>query len=174
MDCQKYNIDVRDIYTRLMPYFYLLDEAKAPRTKLTAFLRHLAYMLQTTQNGIFAECQSVNTFLSYTGIHMSVEAFLNDTYDSTLRRITITENNVSQATPETWYRNNETDTEIKVWYTTAETDPDAKAWYTAGESSSSFNFTINIPLDVTYNEDTLRAQLSNYILAGKVFNINII
>jgi len=174
MNYQKYNISIENIYTRLMPYFYLRDESNVARIKFVELLKLIASSLQVTQQGIFYKCQSVSTFLSYTGNHMSLEAYLNDTYDATLRRITITENNVSQATAEVWYRASETDTEVKVWYTAAESDPDTKIWFKAEESGGGFNFTINMPLSVVFTEDVLRAQLKNYVLAGKRYDINII
>lgn len=171
IDCNKHNIDVRDIYLKLVPYFWLvMPETEVERTKWKNYLEVIAGSLENTQSNLFALCQALKAFLDVTGQHLSLENYLNNTYDNTLRRIFITENN--GAGSEDWFLQSETDPENKIWYLQGESDPTPKNWYLQSEIAIiSFSFTIHIPVDITFDEDTLRQILSNYVSALRTYNI---
>jgi hypothetical protein len=98
---------------------------------------------------------------------------LNDTFDPSLRGISITENNTVIQSWETWYKKGETDPENKVWYIAGETDPVPKTYYKRVEKTNAVgNLTINVPIGVTNTDEQILALLELYIIAGKTYNIN--
>jgi len=171
MNCSKYNIDVEDIYLKLVPYFWkVVPETGAERTKWIAYLEVLAESLENTQSSLFDLCVALKDFLDVTGQHLSLENYLNNVYDNLLRRIYITENDAGA--PESWFLEGETDPNNKVWYLQGESDPTQKNWFLQSEIiGQTFNFTIHIPVLVVFDETLLRGLLDNYVIAGKTYTI---
>lgn len=171
MNCSKYNVDVRDIYLKLVPYFWrIMPETSVERTKWINYLEVVAGSLENAQGEIFDLCVALKDFLDVTGQHLSLENYLNNLYDNISRRIFITENEGAGA--ESWYLEGEADPDNKVWYLEGETDPIPKTWYLQSEIANlTFNFTINIPAVVVFDETILRDLLDNYVQAVSTYNI---
>ena len=105
-----------------------------------------------------------------TGQHLSLEEYLNDLYDATLRRIYITENDLPAA-GETWYLQPETDPQPKTWYLQGEGDPVPKTWWLQSEVVQQNHFTINIPVAISYVEEVLRGQVDPYVVNAYNYDI---
>ena len=175
MDCSKFNIDPNALFSQIVPYFYNeIPETGIEREKFVAYMEGISSALANSFTNMLAECQSLKSFLSYTGFHMSLEYLLNVTYDPSLSRIRIIENNSVGFVGETWYINGETDQENKVWYSNEETISDNQVWYSQSDDISEFSFTIEIPSDVSFTETNLRALLANYVEASRTYNIILI
>ena len=174
INLDKYNNDVESIFLKLVPIFWkVTPETGAAKTKWVEFLKTIASSLSNGQAAIVSQATQQKNFLDYTGQHLSLVKLLNDNYDNTLRRITITENDVVGVAGEVWYLTDETDPENKVWYISGETDPAGKVWYVVADSANDVNFTINIPLAVSFVEEELRALIDNYVIATKIYDLNI-
>jgi len=167
----KYDIDTEAVFLRLSPSFWLITpETGEDKVVWSDYLKLVSTMLKNIQEELLNNANKFHTFLSYTGQHLSLEKLLNDNFDNSLRRIFITENNISISNY-IWYLQGETDPDNKVWYTQGETDPSPKDWYTEIELSSILNFTVNIPTTLTINENELRALMASYVVNGYDFNI---
>ena len=169
---QKYNNDVETIFLRLIPFFWKESpETDIIRTKWVEYLKTIISCLNTLQLNIYNKAVELNDFLNITGIHLTLEEYLNDTYDPNFRRIYIIENDLVGIVGEVWYQSGETDTENKVWYQSGESDPASKVWFQSEEGVGEYNFTIMMPISVVFDEDILRSKLNNFIIATKQYNI---
>jgi len=172
IDLAKYSNDFESIYLKLIPHFWkVTPELGTDKTKFVELLKCIASALANIQDTVEQRASDQKDFLDYTGQHMSLVKLLNDVYDPLLRRIVITENDVVGVAGETWYLDGETDPENKVWYTDGETDPVPKTWYIAADTASEYNFTVEVPLAITFIEAEMRALLDNYVVATRLYEI---
>lgn len=158
-----YSINFAVVSERLTPWFWR-------RPVWLSYLKAALTPLQTNNSEMSAFVNSVWTKLSYTGQHLALEEFLNDTYDDTLRRIFIDENNITFETLDI-YKQGETDPSPISIYLQSEVNPAPFSIYKQGEGLGGDNFTINIPAAVSFDEDTLRSMVDFYVIAGKNYNI---
>jgi hypothetical protein len=172
IDCSKYNNDVRSMFLKLVPYFWkITQETGLDKEVWVEYLNVISGSLEYVQDAIFNDCTELKSFLDVTGQHLSLEEYLNNTYDSSLRRIYIQENQVVASIKETWYLDGELDPEEKFWYLDGELDPVPKTWFLDSDSISIYDFTIYIPLSIASDEEAIRLNINNYVLATKQFNI---
>lgn len=172
IDCSKYNNDVRNMFLKLVPYFWkVTQETGLDKEVWVEYLNVIAGSLENIQTSVFNDCVDLKNFLDVTGQHLSLEEYLNDTYDSSLRRIYIQENDIIVSIKETWYLDGETDPEDKVWYLDGEIDPAPKTWFLDSDGISIYNFTVFIPLSIASDEEAIRLDVNNYKLATKQFDI---
>lgn len=158
-----YTIDFEIVAERLTPWFWR-------KPIWLSYLNAALAPLQTDNTEAAAFITDVWTKLSYTGQHLALEEFLNDTYDDTLRRIFITENDLT--TPRLdLYKDGETIPAPISLYKDGEPIPAPISLYKDGEGLGGDNFTINIPAAITFDEDTLRSLVDFYVIAGKNYNI---
>lgn len=174
MNIAKYSYDVRVLYKRLLPWFYKVNpDDNLIRPSFTELLNVIAGSLVNSQTELNNLMTKIDNFLNYTGQHLSLVYLLNDTFDSLLRGISITENEQTIQSWETWYLESETDTENKVWYLQGETDPAQKTYYLKIEKTGELtNFTVNVPVTVTATDEQILSLLTYYVIAGKTYNIN--
>lgn len=158
-----YSIDFSIVSERLTPWFWRGDV-------WLSYLKAALAPLQSRNTEFYSFVTQTWAKLSYTGQHLALEEFLNDTYDPINRLIAITENDVSFDYVDL-YKDGEIDPSPISLYQDGETDPLPLALYKDGEGLGGDNFTINIPVAVTYDEDTLRSQVNFYIITGKNYNI---
>jgi len=155
-----------------MPYFWKKDDATSlDKSVWVSYMEVIFNALLNYLTEIQNQAALKLAFLNVTGQVLSLENYLNNTYDNTLRRIYIT---ISQTQPpygETWVLASETDSSPKTWVLTSEIDITPTTMYLSNEFISYTYFTVNIPTDVVFVESKLRAELSNYVLATKLYNI---
>lgn len=167
-----YNIYWNNVVENLTPSFWRKTKGGI-EAKILPYLRSVIKPIQDLSDTLLSFQQNTVKYLDYTGQHLALEAYLNDTYDLTDRRIFITENNViNGATTIDLYLQGETDpTPINI-YLQGETAPVPFSLYLQGESVfGTYNFTINIPLAVAFDNDVVTKQIKRYSEAAKTFNI---
>lgn len=167
-----FNINWFNVVENLTPSFWR-ETKTGLEAKIVPYLRSVVAPVQELSDDLnLFQIATVN-FLNYMGQHMALENFLNDTYDNTQRRIFITENNIINGI------------QIIDLYLQSETDPTPTSIFLQGESGtipfslylegevigSTFNFTINIPVTITFDTTTVTRQVKNYSEASKTFNI---
>lgn len=140
-------------------------------SKLLAYINSIMYSIQVLSNKLLNLQQETVDFLQYTGQHKILEEYLNDKYDVTLRRIYIVENDIEQFDPVIMGLAGEIVPSPVVIGITSDTVTIPIVMALAGEVLVDNNFTVYIPIAIVYDENTLRAQLNNYVLAGKTYNI---
>src|SRR5579872_6770183 len=108
--------------------------------------------------------------LSYNGTTLQMERMLNDYFDPSSRRITITE---SATTTNYLFLESEGQAP-KYLFTESETGATKTYFFNEGEniSTGAFDFIVNAPLSVTGSTDQMKAQILKYKLAGVTYNIN--
>ena len=97
--------------------------------------------------------------------------YLNDTYDITLRRIFITENDIAAVDPISIYLSGESTTAPLELYLSGEAAIAPVGIYLSDEGVVSDNFTVHLPSAIVYDSDTITAQLRNYVEASKNWDI---
>lgn len=175
IDVTKYNNDVERIFLRLVPYFYKIKpESNAEREKFVAYMKVIVSCLKNVQEAVLNKAIELKALLDVTGQHLSLQEHLNDIYDPELRRILLVENDILGVVGENWYLYGESDPENKVWYLYGESDPVPKTWITQPEFSDQYNFTVQIPSAITFNTLEMEARLNKYVLATKIYNIELV
>lgn len=159
-----YNINWRNAAQNLMFWRW--------RTPIfVAYLSSIMDSVQVLSDKLNTLDDDTIDFLQYTGQHKILEELLNDKYDSVQRRIYIVENNIGKLDPIAIGLSGETvpeDIEIGL---SGEVVTIPVAIALSNEVLQDDHFTIHIPIAVLYTESTLRAQVDNYALAGKQYNI---
>ncbi len=167
-----FNINWFNVVENLTPSFWR-ETKTGIEAKIIPYLRSVIAPVQELSDELNSFQIQTMTFLDYTGQHTPLENFLNDNYDNTQRRIFIAENNIINGSS------------IIDLYLQGETDPSPLSVYLQGESSvtpfslflqgevigASFNFTINIPVTISFDSTTVTRQVKNYSEAAKTFNI---
>lgn len=149
-----------------------IEETASAENNLIAFLRSVIKPVQSISDDLLALQTATITFLDYNGQHKVLEEYLNDTYDFTTRGIFITENDIASGTQALdMYLQSETDPLPTSIYLQSEVNPAPITMFLQGEGSGINSFTVNVPVAVVFDETTLRAQLSNYVIATKEYNI---
>lgn len=159
----KYNVDYQNFSTNALPWFYRF-------TWLTDFIHSIIAPLQDINDEFYATMVTVNDYLSYTSNHLAMEELLNDKYDLTLRRIFITENNITGQAIDI-YKQPETDPSPTTIYKQGETNPSPIAMYKQSEFPlSNYDFTLNFPVAVVYDADILDKLITSYV-DTKTYNV---
>lgn len=156
LSIRKYKIDFQNYVVNSLAHFYRFDW-------LQDYLFSLIDPVQDINDEFYSTMVDVNDYLSYTSQHLAMEELLNDKYDIELRRIFITENNVTGQTIDI-YKQSETDPSPTSIYKQTEINPAPIAMYKQSEFPiSNFDFSINIPVSITYDSDILDRLIKSYI-----------
>lgn len=108
--------------------------------------------------------------LSYNGTTLQMERMLNDYFDPTSRRITITES----ATTTNYLFTEAEGQPPSYLFTETETGATKTYWSLEGENIgiSAFDFYVNAPSSLSSMVDQINAQILKYKLAGVTYAIN--
>lgn len=158
-----YTINFAVVSERLAPWFWR-------KPIFLAYIKAALAPLQENNTEFAAIVGALWAKLSYTGQHLVLEEYLNDTYDDSLRRIFIDENDLVSTSIDI-YKQGENDPSPTSIYKQPETNPAPFSMYKQGEGQGGDNFTINIPAAISFNEATLRGNVDFYVIAGKNYNI---
>lgn len=158
-----FNVDF-NAYTRAMLPFLM----RKPKT--LAFLSVLMSPIKSLYN-LFKKNRDQNLyFLDHNAQVVRMEAVLNDRWDEGLRRITITDGTAKEAL--IIYREDETKPAVYL-FTDAENNP--VALYQDSELDEGDDFVVNVPIDIVFDEDEMKALVNKYRLTSiNVFSINIV
>lgn len=136
------------------------------KPKMFALLKSLISPVSTLHGDFIGFRSQKNYDLSITGQVCRLEKLLNDKYDSSLRRIYITDGTKSKRK----YAFKASEFVPQPIYTDAEAKP--YFIYQQGEITTvTYHFIINIPISVVYNTDELISILSVFKMPSKKFNI---
>jgi len=168
-----FNIDWNNVGINLLPWFYRAtsDDNEA---KIVPFIRSIYAPIQDISDNLLTLEQDTIEYLNYSGQHKILEEYLNDLYDVTLRRITITENNLASIDAIQMGLTSDTIIDKIEIGLSGETVTIAIAISLSGESLSGNNFSVNMPASITFDTILLTAQLRNYVEASKNFNFIIV
>jgi len=167
-----FNIHWNNVVENLTPSFWRKTKTDT-EAKIIAYLRSIIAPMQGLSDILLELQQKTTRFLDYNGQHLALENYLNDNYDVVDRRIFITENNIVNSVANIdLYLQPETDPTPVSVYLQSEVNPIPFAFHLQGETPViQYNFTINIPLSVTFDAIVVTRQVKNYSEAAKTFNI---
>jgi hypothetical protein len=161
-------IDFSLIAESLTPHFWRLD-------KFTSYVRAGITSFQTAADTNSDFTDKISDLLKYTGQHTALEEMLNDKYDDTLRLIYIDENDNILFLGVDIPLNGETITDQLDLAVNADTPlvPTVDIGVNAdtGVAVVGYNFTVFVPVAVTYVEAEMRKNLDNYVEATKRYDI---
>jgi len=165
-----FNIDWNNVAENLTPHFWRKTSTDNEGS-LVSYIKCIYAPIQTLGTTLNDYNDEIIDFLNYTGQHLSLEEYLNDVYDITLRRITITENDIGGIDPIVIGLTSDT---ISNPVEIGLSDDSVTVPLTislSGEAIISNNFTINMPTSIVYNVNVLEAQMRNYIEASMNYNV---
>jgi hypothetical protein len=167
-----FNINWFNVVENLTPSFWR-ETKTGLEAKIIPYLRSVVAPIQELSDDLNLFQTQTMTFLDYTGQHLALENYLNDNYDNTQRRIFINENNiVTGATLIDLYLQGETDPSPQDIYLQGEPSGTPFSLYLQGEVIGAiYNFTINIPVTISFDSTVVTRQVKNYSEAAKTFNI---
>lgn len=165
-----FNINWSNVVENLTPHFWRTTNEDL-EAKIIPYLRSMISPVQDISDDLLALQNETVDFLKYTGQHLALEYYLNDTYDVTLRRIYITENDIASIDAVNLYQSGETNPTPLVFYLSGEVNPVPIAFYQSNEGITADNFTVNIPSTIVYDTTVLDAQLRNYVEASKNWDV---
>jgi hypothetical protein len=165
-----FNIDWDNVVENLTPWFWR-ETASGTEHKLLPYLRSMIAPVQDISDDLLTLNTETIDFLKYTGQHKALEEYLNDTYDVTLRRIFITENDIAGIDSVNIYQSGEAAATTYTIYQSGEVVVAPIAFYQSGEGITADNFTVNIPVTIITVSALLTAQLRNYVKASKNWNV---
>lgn len=164
-----FDINWSNVATNLTPYFWR-ETTSLTENNYMAYLRSMLAPVQVISDDLLLLQNNTINFLQYTGQNMALTEYLNDLYDESLRRIFITENNISSIDPVVLYQTGETTTDIMAMFLTGEAAVVPVSMYKTREVLLDSNFTINIPTSILYDAFIMTNQVRNYVEASKNFN----
>lgn len=156
LSIRKYKVDFQNYVVNSLAYFYRFQWLKD-------FLFSIISTIQTINDEFYQTIFQINDYLGYTAQHLAMEELLNDKYDSELRRIFITENNIAGTIVDI-YKKTETNPNPILIYKKTEINPAPIVVYKRSEYPVAiYDFTINIPVSLYYNPDILDKLIKSYI-----------
>jgi len=159
----KYKVDFQNFSTNALAWFYRFEWLKD-------FIFSIIAPLQDINDEFYARMVTVNNYLSYTSNHLAMEELLNDNYDLDLRRIYITENNITGQLIDIYQEAETTPLPVSI-YKQGEVNPIPIVTYKQSELPVSlYDFTINIPISITYDSDIFDKLVTSYV-DTKTYNV---
>jgi len=159
----KYKVDFQNFATNSLPWFRRFQW-------LNDYVFSIIAPIQTINDDFYQIMFDVDDYLSYTSQHLAMEELLNDKYDVDLRRIFITENNITGQVIDI-YTEPETDPSPTTIYTQGEVNPAPISMYAQIDFPlTDTDFTIHMPISVVYNSDILDKLIKSYI-DNRTFNV---
>lgn len=171
---EKYGIDFEIKVTQIFPYFWTKSIfTKQEKTIFLNYVYTLFSQLKPINESFIDFCVFIENRLSYTGQVLSLEKLLNDNFDNTQRRIFIECLDALPIQGVDVYLDSETDPNENDFYLDSETNPNAVTIFLDGEdpNQNNFNFSVNIPSDITQNDQVIRAILDIYVISGQQYQI---
>lgn len=159
--------DFKNIARSLLPHFWR-------KPIFVSYVKAGVDGLQSLHDDSYTPLETkVLEWVKYNGQHMVLEEYLNNTYDNTLRRIYIDENDVTRAFGNPLALNGEFNSTITDLGLNGETnDPEVDFGINADASSFGNNFTIFIPNALLGLDETLlRSRIDRWVAAGKIYDI---
>lgn len=158
-----FNVDFAAYIRAMLPFIM-----RKPKT--LAFLSVLLSPVKSLY-GLFKKNREQNLYyLDHNAQVVRMEAVLNDRWDDELRRINITDGTAKEAL--IIYREDETKPPVYL-FTEAENNP--VPLYQESEFDEGNDFEVNVPWDVVFDVEEMKALINKYRLTSiNVFTINIV
>ncbi|MCK5641781.1 MAG: hypothetical protein KAJ19_13345 [Gammaproteobacteria bacterium] len=170
-----YNITWVNISDNLMAWYLRNLLAYDPDNENPTWLLHYQRVImeafQLLTNRLFETAFNINIKIKRTGQHGVLEITINDEFDFTLRRIYITDAYGATNYNYDFYKQGEVDPTPQSFYKQGEVDPAPKTFFTGGESAGEFDFYINIPAAVSYDQARLQGVVNTYKTSGKRYDL---
>ena len=151
-ECQvKYGIDFEQQVQKILPYFWSFTiGTDIEKTVFLNYVWTLFSQLKPLNQSMVDFCSFITTRLNYTGQRKALIEMLNDTYDNTLRRITLNciDNNFVEG--------------LDIYLDSEVNDPNS----IFGKS-----FVVHVPVDVVESDELIRALLDIYVIAPQEYLI---
>ena len=126
---------------------------------------------QNLTNRLFETAFNIDKKIKRTGQHGVLEITINDEFDFTLRRIYLSDAFGFANYNYDFYKQGEVDPSPQSFYKQGEVDPSPKIFFTGFESAGEFDFYINIPAAVSYDNARLHGVVNTYKASGKRYDI---
>jgi hypothetical protein len=159
----KFDINYRVLVRRLVPYFLR-------GTKFIEYLVTCTYPLNVLNNTFSTFRDNTYQFLIHDSRRIYLEKRLNDLYDITLRRITVTNN--SSADVQTYlYKKSEGEVDTFLFKKSELSLLDTYL-YKKSETLNDAGFIIDVPVSVSTSDTVIERTLNQYVTSGKAYIIN--
>lgn len=137
------------------------------KPKRIALLQTALKPLSTINQEFKSKTDDITYFLQFNGQTIYLEHYLNDQYDDVLQRIYI--ENTSGSNRVTLYFKSEGQASTFVYFKSEAQPPLYLRW--KSEPVTGVDFIVWVPVDVTFDEIVMRAQIDKYRQAGKTYLI---
>lgn len=173
---EQYGLDFEVKMQELVP---IVHQTNVPGTSRKVGYVDLAEVLFNglafTNGSLVSLVAEIRKRLSFTGQVLSLEKFLNDTFDNVLRRITIACLNAVAVDFFAIFLNSEGGNDELIFYANADVAVAPITIFlqsdiTGGEIFG-VDFNINVPNDITLQDDVIRAFADIYVVAPQSYDI---
>lgn len=172
MNFNIFNIKWLNITENILPYFWrnisLFGTTTAP-TWLKNYVYCILFSIENLTNRLFEIVLETVRRLKYDGQLLVLETALNDYFDNLTREIYISEDFTNFETE--FYKYNEPYVFSLDLYTEDETNPAPWNLYKSGESYDNYDFYVNTPVGLSFNQLRMEQIIDRYKMAGKRYLI---
>jgi len=177
-ECQaKYGIDFEQQVQKILPYFWSFTiGTQQEKVVFLNYVWTLFSQFKPLNQSMVDFCSFITTRLNYTGQRKALIELLNDNYDNTLRRITLSclDNNFVEGLD--IYNNDEVDPTPIELFNNSELNPIPITLFNNDEiddpgSIAGKSFIVNVPVDVSESNELIRALLDIYVIAPQEYLI---
>lgn len=173
----KYGIDFEKQVQQILPFFWSFTiENDQEKTVFLNYVWTLFSALKPINQEMVDFCTFITTRLNYTGQRMALVELLNDSYDNTLRRITLSclDNNFVEGLD--IYNNDEVDPTPIILFNNSEINPIPITLFNNDEindpgSIFGKSFVVHVPVDIVKSDELIRALLDIYVIAPQEYLI---
>lgn len=167
-----YNIVWRNISDNLIVWFWrnikYFNNLAIDETWLKEYIFCVVTPLQKITNDLFELAFNAKNYLIYNGQVTILEFTLNDYFDSAPRRIKITDVNALYFE---LYLQGEPITEPFTVYLQGEIDPAPFDIYLGGDVTGDFDFFVETPTGLAFDQSRMEQIINTYRTAGKRYSI---
>lgn len=175
---EKYGIDFERQVQKILPYFW--SYTIGTQQEKTIFLNYvwtLFSQFKPLNLSMVDFCSFISTRLNYTGQRMALIELLNDNYDNTLRRITLSCLDLNFVEGIDIYLDSEVDPTPIELFLDSEVNPVPITLFLDSENSDAGSiagksFEVDVPIGVAESDEIIRALLDIYVIAPQEYLIN--
>lgn len=156
----EFNVDFKKLTNRLNAHFLR-------KPVMTKIFNSWTSGIKTINDSLLTTRSDIDKKLSYTAETINLERFLNDELDDLQRRIFI--DNVADITFD--YIHNKIESQPPVFLNNKSEATNIRYWKNLTELQTEFDYIVNIPSAITFDEEEVRELVNIYNSVGKRFDI---